>query len=131
LAWLAIVGLAVGCNRSGMDLAPVEGVVTFDGAPVGNAGVMFVPDRGAMAVGITDAEGKFTLKTANYPGALIGGHRVSISKDETTAIPQRRGFPLYKITNYIPAKYADPALSGLTADVQDDDNHFEFKLEKE
>jgi hypothetical protein len=103
-AWLLILAAIVGCRHSDLNLAPVEGVVTFDGAPLANAGVMFLPEQGAMAVGITDAEGRFTLTTANEPGALIGSHRVSISKDETIAIPQRRGFPLYQTKNYIPPK---------------------------
>ena len=120
--------VAVGCNRSGLDLAPVAGVIKYNGAPVADAGVMFVPPTGPMASGITDAEGKFTLITANHPGALIGEHRVSVSKDETTEIPQRRGFPLYRIKYFIPAKYSDPGQSGLTADVKDDDNFFEFDL---
>jgi hypothetical protein len=129
--WMALLAAIAGCNPSGLDLAPVEGVVTYNGAPVSNAGVMFLPEQGAMAIGVTDAEGEFTLTTANHPGALIGPHRVSISKDETTAIPQKRGFPLYKTKSYIPPKYSDPALSGLTADVKDDDNYFDFKLNGE
>jgi hypothetical protein len=76
----------------------------------------------------TDAEGRFSLTTANQPGAVIGEHRVSISKVETIAIPQRRGFPLYQHKSHIPAKYADVSTSELSASVVDDDNHFEFKL---
>jgi hypothetical protein len=120
---------AAGCNRSGLDLAPVDGVVTYNGAPVAEAGVMFAPQQGPSAMATTDAEGKFTLTTANHDGALIGEHRVSISKVETIAIPQQRGFPIYQHKSHIPEKYADAATSNLTANVQDDDNHFEFKLE--
>jgi hypothetical protein len=117
-----------GCNRSGLDLAPVEGVVTFNGSPVAEAGIMFAPQQGPTAMATTDAEGKFTLTTANHEGALIGPHRVSISKVETIAIPQPRGFPLYQHKSHIPEKYADLSTSELTADVQDDDNHFTFDL---
>jgi hypothetical protein len=77
----------------------------------------------------TDAEGRFSLTTANQRGALIGEHRVSISKVETITIPQRQGFPLYQHKSHIPAKYGDVTTSGLSASVIDDDNHFEFKLE--
>jgi hypothetical protein len=125
---LLLLALVAGCNRSGLDLAPVEGIVTYNGAPVADAGVMFAPAQGPPAMATTDAEGKFTLTTANYPGALIGEHRVSISKVETIAIPQQRGFPLYQHKHQIPEKYADVSTSELTASVVDDDNHIEFDL---
>jgi len=120
-----------GCDRSGLDLADVEGVVTLDGAPVKEAGVMFMPvdsSLGPPATGVTDGEGKFTLTTANQPGAVIGEHRVAISKSEAVVIPQRRGLPLYKTKDYIPAKYGSVETSGLTATVEDDDNSVPFQL---
>jgi hypothetical protein len=121
--------LVAGCNRSGLDLAPVEGIVTYNGTPVADAGVMFAPLQGPSAMATTDAAGKFSLMTANHPGALVGDHRVSISKVETIAIPQPRGFPLYQQKHHIPAKYADVSTSDLTASVVDDDNHIEFDLQ--
>jgi hypothetical protein len=129
IVFAAAVAAIIGCNRSGLDLAPVEGLVTYNGAPVAEAGVMFAPQQGPPAMATTDAEGKFALTTANHDGALIGQHRVSISKVETIAIPQPQGFPLYQHKSHIPEKYADVSTSELTADVQDDDNYFEFKLQ--
>jgi hypothetical protein len=120
--------LTTGCNRGGLELAPVEGVVTYNGSPVADAGVMFAPQQGPSAMATTDADGRFSLTTANQPGAVIGDHRVSISKVETISIPQPRGFPLYQHKSHIPAKYGDVTTSQLTASVVDDDNHFEFKL---
>ena len=85
-------------------------MVTLDGQPVADAGVMFLPvdsREGPPASGTTDAEGRFTLITANRPeGAPIGSHRVAISKDEATAIPQQYGMPLYKIKAFLPASTA-------------------------
>jgi hypothetical protein len=119
----------VGCNRSGLNLAPVEGVVTQNGAPVEGAGVLFLPEKGPMAMGTTDTSGKFTLMTANYPGALVGKHRVTISKTKTTSTPiAGQLFPRYDTKYMIPQKYADPSTSGLVADVIDDDNAFEFSV---
>src|SRR6478736_411630 len=82
--WLLFSSVA-GCNRSGLKLAYVEGIVTYNGQPVENAGVLFKPETGPFAMGRTDAEGKFTLITANHPGALVGEHKVGISKSHTTA----------------------------------------------
>lgn len=128
-ALLAVV--AIGCGRGGIGLAPVEGVVTIDGAPLADAGVLFFPNdpkMGQPATGETDAEGRFTLVTASREGAAIGEHLVAIAKDKTTAIPNSGRFPQYKVTSFIPNKYADPKASGLTANVRDDDNYFEFAL---
>jgi hypothetical protein len=131
---LLVAILAAGCNRSGLDLAPVEGVVTLDGVPVAEAGIMFSPvepGKGLPATGATDEQGKFTLQTANQPGAAIGDHRVAISKSDVIAIPQRRGLPIYKTKEHIPAKYGGLNTSGLTAKVVDDDNSFKFELSAE
>jgi hypothetical protein len=130
--WLAACVLAVGCNRSGLDLAEVDGVVKYNGAPVANASVLFKPTTGPFAMGATDAEGKFTLKTANRDGALVGEHQVAISKSQTTAKQVgREMFPRYTTVYAIPEKYASPVTSELTAVVSDDadDNHFTFDLQ--
>ena len=128
--WLALL-LAAGCDDSGLNLAPAVGVVTLDGAPVAEAGVMFVPNDsrlGPPATGVTDADGWFSLLTANRIGALVGDHRVVISKDEVITIPQRYGFPIYRTRYLLPPKYGSVDTSGLTATVIDDDNEYEFKL---
>jgi hypothetical protein len=128
---LAVAGAVTGCNDKGLNLASVEGVVTLDGTPVSDAGLVFMPadpSRGPPASGATDAEGKFTLMTANQAGAIIGEHRVAISKTEATAIPQQRGLPLYRIKDFVPAKYGNVDTSGLTATVKDDDNSLRFEL---
>jgi hypothetical protein len=120
-----------GCNSSGLNLASVEGVVTLDDKPVPEAAGLFLPDDPAMgppASGTTDAEGRFTLNTVNWPGAPVGSHKVAISRDETKIIPQRRGFPLYKTTYLIPPKYADTQSSGLVANVTDGENTLNFSL---
>jgi hypothetical protein len=82
-------------------------------------------------MGTTDAEGKFTLMTANHSGAIIGEHKVGISKSETTAT-QVAGerLPRYVTKSFIPEKYGSPATSALTATVSKSksDNHFKFEL---
>jgi hypothetical protein len=128
--WLPICVVA-GCNRSGLNLAYVEGVVTYNGQPVDHAGVLFKPVTGPFAMGTTDAEGKFTLTTANNPGALIGEHIVGISKSKTTAIQMKNeALPRYKVEYFVPQKYASPATSELKATVSSkkSENRFTFDL---
>jgi hypothetical protein len=126
-----VLGFAAlaGCNRSGLDLAPVEGVVMYQGTPLSDAGVMFKPSQGPYATGVTDAEGKFTLTTANHEGALIGDHQVSISKFETkTRYAPGNPNPIYSTKPLIPKRYFDVSTSKLIATVADDDNNLEFNL---
>jgi hypothetical protein len=126
--WFVALIFSTGCNRSGLDLVPVEGVVMYNGSPLAGGAVMFVPTQGLPGMAVTDENGKFELKTANHSGALVGDYRVSISKTKTTAIPQKDGFPLYQTNYLVPNKYAKAPTSGLTATVVDDDNYFEFNL---
>ena len=101
--WLALCGgLRLGLAGCGEDpgvtdrpaTVPVSGVVTLGGNPVEGATVTFhagVPApgqtaQGNSAVGQTDAEGRFQLKTfeAN-DGAVPGEYVVTISKYEAAA----------------------------------------------
>jgi hypothetical protein len=84
LSFLAVFLMAFsGCGSS--EFAPVSGTVTSDGKPVGKLRVVFSPipidDDPAVApfsIGITDADGKFTLETRyGDPGAFVGKHTTS------------------------------------------------------
>ena len=88
LGILIAVGL-VGCGAGGPAVVPVSGTVTLDGKPLAGANVSFQPtgdgktDKpGVGSAAVTDAAGKFTLKTAEAalrPGAVVGKHVVRIS----------------------------------------------------
>lgn len=70
-----------GCSGSPKNVATVEGTVNLDGAPLGQADIMFFPDSGARAsAGTTDENGKYKLQyTRRYEGAVVGNHKVTIS----------------------------------------------------
>lgn len=84
----AIVLLCLtGCGRGNpFDLVPVSGTVTIDGQPAANIVVLFTPVAndttsivGPFSSSVTDAEGKFTLKSKQRkPGAVPGDHSVSL-----------------------------------------------------
>jgi len=86
LRWifLGLVIAACGCG-GGPRLAPVSGQVKLDGKPLPDAQVTFRPDSkevhpGPPSSGMTDAEGRFTLRTADgHDGAVVGPHKVRIS----------------------------------------------------
>lgn len=71
--------LLSGCSRSDLKLAPVDGVVTYNGTPLANATITFVPEKGPIAMGTSDKSGRFKLSTGARPGAVLGRNAVAIS----------------------------------------------------
>lgn len=153
LLWLAMVSIAgvivTGCG--GANLKSATGTVTYKGAPVAGATVTFVPDKGTIGIGLTDAAGKYSISTEGKVGATFGKHKVTIAKltasgagDMTssgspeenltkmmskTMDPRNQGTTTISVKAEIPTKYSMPD-SGLTADVGSDasKNVFDFSL---
>lgn len=80
------VGLFVmslsGCGEKGPRIAPVSGVVLYDGKPVEGATVEFVvPGAPFRSVGSTDDDGAFEI-TSLKPGdgATVGTNKVTVTK---------------------------------------------------
>lgn len=119
------LALAAGCGQGGPATAPVVGTVTLDGRPLAGALVLFQPSQGVPARGITDDDGGFSLTTfASGDGALVGPHRVAVSKFTISGVqadasgvsgPVAPGG--VKQTWITPQKYASPAESGLEVEV--------------
>lgn len=143
--------LLAGCGGSrGPDVVPAGGTVTYEGKPLANASVSFTPASGRPAVGTTDAQGKFTLRTGTQDGAVIGTHKVSIyAVDGQVKLPDNLPDPEADPEGYhtaveefmnenppsttlvIPQRYTRPVTSGLTFDVTSGgENQFEVTLTK-
>ena len=73
--------LLVGCSgASGTPtLAPADGTVTYKGSPLAGATVTFIPASGPLAIGITDLNGKFVLKTGAHSGVALGSSKATVS----------------------------------------------------
>lgn len=149
--WLAVVLfvsiLTLGCaGQQGGDrpkTVPVTGTVTHNGQPVEGATVAFQGAGGSQgAIGVTDAGGKYKLTTfQSGDGAVPGEYRVKIVKykvettqaaDENSPdyVPPVEGEEAAPPENLLPANYADPTTSGLTATVTESgNNNFDFPLE--
>ena len=85
--WSAMCSLSmlmVGCGGGGPPLpklAEATGTVLMKGAPLEGARVQFIPTTGASSVGMTDAQGKFTLMyNGKTPGVVPGNNIIKISK---------------------------------------------------
>ena len=122
------------------DLGQVIGTITLDGEPLPRTSVMFQPENGRPATGITDKEGRYELTyIRETKGTKIGKNLVQIggneeSEDEEEAvafdadgepIAQASAQPTNKPT--IPVKYN--LRSELEVDVQPGENTFDFDLE--
>jgi len=96
-----------------MDDEPLEGVM-----------VAFESENSAVAMGMTDAQGKYELTYVNgEAGAPIGKHVVRIST------PQPGEAPDPSFQDPIPKKYNQD--SELTAEVVAEDNELDFALSSE
>jgi hypothetical protein len=132
---LAVVFLATGCGSgSAVPVAPVGGLVTIGGKPVGGGQIMFVPtSAGPTAMGVIGADGRYSLTTFKRgDGAVLGAHEVMIESlpDVSTTMPEdilvtKKAAPPPEI----PQKYNLPGKSGLSATVTSGSNAVDFALE--
>ncbi len=92
LSALTFLAMMAGCGNDG--IAPVSGTVTHNGQPVANVFVVFNPKAtgdnhfpGPFSTGITDANGKYRLRTRKGSnGAVIGPHSVGFTWSDVSPI---------------------------------------------
>ena len=113
-------------------LVEAHGIVLMNGAPLGHAEVTTVPLRKSLtgAFGMTDAKGRFTLRTLSrtrsLPGAYPGQHKVGVVAYQPTQ--QAFGSP----TARTPMQFRNPNQSPLTITVSSSpDQSQEIRIELE
>ena len=78
-AFAVCLCLAIGCSsKAELKLVPADGVVTYMGKPLSGATVLFSPEKGPLATGNTDKEGKYELKTGTQRGVTPGLAKVAV-----------------------------------------------------
>jgi hypothetical protein len=141
VAALAIVGCSNADDRWTKDLprtVPASGVVLLDGAPLEGATVAIMQlesEENYSAKGLTDSEGYVELNAYTAkPGAVPGSYQVMIVKtvevNAEVPSPAELGVdaghaaesPDANLSwkNVLPARYADPVTSGLTAEIPEE-----------
>lgn len=115
LAW--VVSLVSGCGRGDMpELGDVYGKVTLDGKPVANINILFTPETGRPAGGVTDEEGNYELKyLEGYSGSRLGPAKVTFEWS-----------PGVEPTAAIPAKYMK---DGFSVEVKEGSNELNFPMD--
>lgn len=138
LAWAMTLVLVAGCGSSLPETVPVGGRVTWQGEPVTQGTVAFMPVEPAegplrrAAVGRIRPDGSYRLSTfGRFDGALPGQYRVAITdaedfpfeaiETESAETPAARGV--------LPATYALAHGSGLTAVVPADARKVQFDFD--
>ena len=107
----------LGCSSSEVpELGDVYGKVTLDGTPVAGLNILFTPETGRAAGGITDPEGSYELKyLEGYGGCKIGPAKVTFEWS-----------PGVEASVSIPAKYMQ---EGSDVVVKAGSNELNFPLE--
>lgn len=116
--------LAAGCGQKGPATYPVSGTVTFDGQPIPEGRISFIPEGGKAAPdSVPIQNGQFQLRVK------AGRHRVEITADRPTGkIDPVMGMAPREC--YIPACYNSQSI--LTAEVKPDGpNQFPFELKSQ
>ncbi|TWT60034.1 carboxypeptidase-like regulatory domain-containing protein [Rubinisphaera italica] len=97
----------------------VKGKVIYNGSPVAQANVMFVPENGRPASGTSDDQGEFTLTTyTSGDGAQPGEHQVLVTKLE----PASPNDPYATRKSLVPEKYGELKTSPLKQSINTGDN---------
>src|SRR5262249_10831811 len=102
LCMLSLSGCGEAASGGTAKIVEAHGKITLQGAPLAGANVTFVPEKGPIALGVTDADGDFTLSTGATQGVAVGNCKVGISLAAASAGP----------TNALPSApdaNADPA----------------------
>lgn len=112
----------IGCGRSGPEVVPVDGTITFGGGPWPKPGSLIfaaespapgMPNRPAM--GLFDTDGRLTVTTYTRGDGLIPGkYKMAVECWEVRPEMMSPTSP----KSYVPKRYASPQTSGLAVVVE-------------
>ncbi len=122
--------MPLGCADSGPTKGSVTGKITCGSQPVPKGTITFVstdPNR-RNAIGAIRSDGTYRLQTeVPGDGAILGDYQVAISSRDDAILDYTPLKPI-RPRRLIPARYEDPAASGLTATVKKGSNTLNFEL---
>jgi hypothetical protein len=132
-AWLSVfvlLAVSTGCgDKTGA--VPVTGKVSYNGEPLKNGTVMFIPDGGGTAAtGEIQPDGTFQLTTFRKDdGAVPGDYTVVVQvfpdPESGGGLP---GMEFGTEKPPIPQRYMDATQTDLKASVKDRDNNLDLQL---
>ncbi len=137
LVALAMLAVLPACSKA-IKTEGVTGVITYNGEPLANATVKFIPTdaTGSQSYGKTNEKGEYKLQTllgAADAGTTPGEYKVTVDCIETVEtgnMIEENGEEKEETIakSLIPPKYNNAETSGLTATVAPGDNTINFDL---
>ena len=138
LALMPLIVVLLGCDTPPYKIVPVSGAITLDGKPLAGAlintqpvasGESLNPGPGSFAK--TDEEGRFSLELVSpaKPGAIVGTHRVRISKVTMKYLPGKEDAPI-AVRNPLPRDATNGSLQLSVPDQGTDQVHFDLLTKK-
>lgn len=128
----SLAGSACGCGAKDDHPAtvPVQGKVTYKGAPVTLGTITFQSDAGQPATGTIQPDGSYRLSTfAEGDGAIPGHHRIMIVANDADPTKIPGSSPGYKTPkDLVPKKYGHVDSSTLETTVSKDKTSYDFDL---
>jgi len=132
---LAALGLfSVGCGPDGKKVVKVSGLLTLNGKPVPNAILHFEPSSGRPSWGMTNSEGRYTLKyTIDKEGAEVDTHKVWLEfppatpQEENDLATGKKQLPVE--TRAMAKKYGNKEKPEIEVAVTGDGKDIEIKLD--
>lgn len=122
VAYCLFLLFLIGCGRSGPEVVPVDGTVTFGGGPWPKSGVLIfavespapgMPNRPAM--GLFDTDGRLTVTTfVKGDGLVPGKYKMAVECWEVRPEMMSPTPP----KSYVRQRYGSPQTSGLTVVVE-------------
>jgi hypothetical protein len=128
---LAVWPLGCGPGEVHPETVPVQGKVTYKGAPVPLGTITFQPDTGRPATGKIQPDGSYRLGTfAEGDGALPGHHKIMIVANDADPTKIPGSSPGYKTPkDLVPKKYGKIESSALDMTVSKDKTTYDFDLQ--
>ncbi|MGC1273533.1 MAG: hypothetical protein WBC44_07470 [Planctomycetaceae bacterium] len=124
---LAILGGCGGPSDGPERLVPVSGTVVMENQPVDGVAVIFIPGEGTKgtgAVGVSDAEGKFTLMhQSGEQGIEPGSYGVSFSRmrmPNGSPIPEGQSAADVGAVDAVPAHFRNPERPAFTETIPEE-----------
>ncbi|MEX0793189.1 MAG: carboxypeptidase-like regulatory domain-containing protein [Pirellulaceae bacterium] len=123
-----LIGLVAICGCADNSIGKVHGTVTLDGKPVGEAMVLFEPQKsGRPALAVTDAEGNYQLMfSATGEGASVGTYLVRITTGQDQVLEDGGGVAVPAVNERVPKEYNSASTQEVT--VESGSNQIDFHI---
>lgn len=133
-----LLSACIGCGPARPQTVPVAGRVTYQGKPVPEGRITFLPDHGRPAIGTIQTDGSYRLTTFQAGDGVLPGHyRVTIESMRVSRGSQPKSLQdelrmgmgdVSAMESLVPQIFSSPHSSTLTAEVKKGENTINFDL---